>query len=353
MRDFSKFSESKFMNEVREINWDSIAQKYQCNVNKLFSAFYNKLDKLVNKHAPRKRLTKRDIKKFSKPWITTGIKQSIKEKNRLLSQGKHEEYKYYRNKIITLIRASKKKYYLEYFESNLNNMKNTWAGINNLINKKQKNPCKITALKNCETGHIIREPSALPNVLNKYFASIGHKLGTNLTHPDIHFTDYLKDTQIRESFFCTLITSSEIESEISSTPSKKPYGLYSCPTKILKCARRVISKPIAEMINISVQSGVYPSILNHAKVIPVFKTGDVTESDNYRPISLLSNLNKIFEKVMYKRFIAYIENKNILHHSQYGFRKQYSTQYAILDIVNKIYKQVLTKKNLLVIYLLT
>ena len=203
MRDFYKFSESKFMNEVREINWDSIVQKYHCNVNKLFSSFYNKLDKLVNKHAPRKRLTKRDIKKFSKPWITTEIKQSIKERNRLLSQGKHEEYKYYRNKIVTLIRASKKKYYLEYFESNLNNMKNTWAGINNLINKKRKNSCKITALKNDETGQIIREPSALPNVLNKYFASIGHKLGTNVTHPDIHFTDYLKDTQTRESFFCT------------------------------------------------------------------------------------------------------------------------------------------------------
>jgi hypothetical protein len=52
---------------------------------------------------------------------------------------------------------------------------------------------------------------------------------------------------------------------------------------MLKCARNFISKPIAEMINISIQSGVYPSILKHPKVIPVFKTGDVTESDNYRP----------------------------------------------------------------------
>ena len=64
------------------------------------------------------------------------------------------------------------------------------------------------------------------------------------------------------------------------------------------------------MINISVQSGVYPSILKHAKVIPVFKTGDVTERDSYRPNSLLSNLNKILEKVMYKRFIAYKEGSS-------------------------------------------
>ena len=101
-------------------------------------------------------------------------------------------------------------------------------------------------------------------------------------------TDYLKDTQIRDSFFCTPITSSEVESEILSIPNKKSHGLYLCPTKILKCARSFISKPIAEMINISIQSGIYPSILKHAKVIPVFKTGDVTESNNYRPISLLS-----------------------------------------------------------------
>ena len=106
-----------------------------------------------------------------------------------------------------------------------------------------------------------------------------------MTNPDIHFTDYLNDTQIRESFFCTPITSSEIKFEISSIPSKKSYGLYSCPIKMLK-EIRVISKPIAEMINISVQSGVYPSILKHAKVFPVFKTGDVTESDSYRPNSL-------------------------------------------------------------------
>jgi hypothetical protein len=100
--------------------------------------------------------------------------------------------------------------------------------------------------------------SVLPNILNKYFASIGHKLGTNTSQPDSHFTDYLKDTQIRDSFFCTPITSSEVESEILSIPNKKSHGLYSCPTKILKCARSFTSKPIAEMINISIQSGIYP-----------------------------------------------------------------------------------------------
>lgn len=88
-----------------QINWNTIIEKNRHDV-KLFSSFYNKLNKLVNKHAPRKKVTQRDIKKFSKPWITKGIKKSIKEKNRLLSQGQRDKYKYYRNKISTLIRIS-------------------------------------------------------------------------------------------------------------------------------------------------------------------------------------------------------------------------------------------------------
>ena len=64
------------------------------------------------------------------------------------------------------------------------------------------------------------------------------------------------------------------------------------------------------------------------------------EKGNYRPISLLSNLNRIFEKVMYKRFMSFIQDKNILYHSQYGFRRQHSTQHAILDIVNRIQENI-------------
>ena len=67
-------------------------------------------------------------------------------------------------------------------------MKNTWDGINDLINRKKRKSCKISGLKDTETGQIIREPSVLPNLLNKNFASIGHKLGTDIRHnPKIIF----------------------------------------------------------------------------------------------------------------------------------------------------------------------
>ena len=115
-----------FAKDLLEVDWDRmIANGANCS-DKLFSTFYNKYNKIVNKHAPFKRLSNRKAKQLSKPWITTGIKASIAVKNKLYASGDDSRYKYYRNKICSLIRLSKKRYYYEYFEHNVTNMKKTW-----------------------------------------------------------------------------------------------------------------------------------------------------------------------------------------------------------------------------------
>ena len=88
---------------------------------------------MVNKHAPMKTLSKRRGKILSKPWITKGIRTSIRIKNNLFFNADWEYYKLYRNKITSLTRQSKKNYYERYFEENINNSKETWRGINDII----------------------------------------------------------------------------------------------------------------------------------------------------------------------------------------------------------------------------
>ena len=124
--------------------------------------------------------------------------------------------------------------------------------------------------------------------------------------------------------------------EIARIPNNKSHGLYSCPTQILKCSSNVISNTLAEILNLSISTGVYPNKLKIAKIIPIFKTDDDTDPSNYRPISLLSNSNRIFEKWIFKRMESFIAQHNMLSPSQYGFRKTLSTQHAILDIVSTI-----------------
>ena len=98
----------------------------------------------------------------------------------------------------------------------------------------------------------------------------------------------------------------------------------------------IISIPLANIINLSISQGLYPAKLKISKIVAVFKSDDPTDPNNYRPISLLSIYNRIFEKLMYARMISFIEKHDLLYNAQYGFRKLYSTDHAILDIVNAV-----------------
>ena len=125
------------------------------------------------------------------------------------------------------------------------------------------------------------------------------------------------------------VSPSEIKFEFLSLSNDKSHGLYSCPAQLLKCASNIISPLLAEIFNISISLGAEPSKLKIARVIAIFKSDDETDASNYRPISLLSNFNKIFEKLIYNRMIRFINLHSILYSSQYGFRQGHSTQHAI------------------------
>ena len=89
-------------------------------------------------------------------------------------------------------------------------------------------------------------------------------------------------------------------------------------------------------MNISIQTGIYPSKLKCGKIIPIFKNEDETDLNNYRPISLVSKFNRVFEKLMNNRLKSFLEFNNVLYKRQFSFREMHSTHYATLDIVNQI-----------------
>ena len=154
------------------------------------------------------------------------------------------------------------------------------------------------------------------------------------------YLDFLNasDTPIT-SFAFDLVIPDEVKQEISPPtriPNGKSHGLYSCPTKIPKSSAFATSSTLAQIINLSISTGVYPKKLKMAKIIPIFKADDNTEANDYRPISLLSHFNRRFEKLIFNRMESFIEETNLFSPSQYGFRKAHSTQHAILDIVYTI-----------------
>ena len=83
-------------------------------------------------------------------------------------------------------------------------------------------------------------------------------------------------------------------------------------------------------------TGIFPDSLKIAKVIPLFKKGDDKILSNYRPISLLSSISKVFEKVIYNQIYCHFDTHNLFYISQYGFRKGFSTELASLELIDRI-----------------
>ena len=92
-------------------------------------------------------------------------------------------------------------------------------------------------------------------------------------------------------------------------------------------------------------TGVFPSVLKSAEVVPVFKKDSKLNYSNYRPISLLANIEKILEKLMYQRLYTFLDYYNIIYELQFGFRQQYSTSHALINITENI-RKVLDEGNI-------
>ena len=116
----------------------------------------------------------------------------------------------------------------------------------------------------------------------------------------------------------------------------KSSGYDDISPSIVKSAIVFITKPLAYIFNLSISTGIFPDALKVAKVVPVFKKDDPHVFSNYRPISLLPCFSKILERLIYNRLDHFLTRFNILHDNQYGFRKNHSTDLALLDICNNI-----------------
>lgn len=113
-------------------------------------------------------------------------------------------------------------------------------------------------------------------------------------------------------------------------------GIDNINTKSIKCLKRYIVLELTNCINYCLEQGIFPTQLKIAKVKPIFKTGTRSDPNNYRPISVLPVISKIFEKVLYNRLDPYLDSISFLYPKQYGFRQRSNTLSASVDLITKV-----------------
>ncbi len=146
-RDFRNFNENDYQQDIKEFNFVNISADSAKELENEYTMFQNGILHVINKHAPIRELSRKQVKQQRKPWITRGILKSISIKNKLFKKFLetkdsfwYQRNKLYRDNLYHFIRKSKNNYYISYFEKFKNNSKQTWKAINDLINRSNRKP---------------------------------------------------------------------------------------------------------------------------------------------------------------------------------------------------------------------
>ena len=133
------------------------------------------------------------------------------------------------------------------------------------------------------------------------------------------------------------VTEAEVYKYLSNVKPTKSTGYDKIPPKLIKDAAGVISRSLTIIFNKSIISGIFPEDLKIAVLSPIFKKGDRSSCGNYRPISVLSVIAKVLEKIAFDQLCKYFDDNNIISNEQSGFRKNYSTETSLLAVTNRWY----------------
>ena len=317
-------------------------ESFNHNADTAFNFFHKKFQSIVDKHAPLQFLTQKQFELECKPWITKGILTSTRIKSKLYKTFKknkkpedYAKFKKYRDLINSLLRKSKKQYYKKYFEKHISDSKKTWSGINNLLNRQNKQKLKDIFLN--VDGNLYTDQKIVVEKMNDYFINVAENLAKKIPKPSTKFQDYLKNPN-KHSIFLSEVLPHEIDDIIKKLGSNKSGDLYGITSYIVKVGGLPLTQILTSLFNKSISQGIFPHVLKCAKVIPIHKGDSILETSNYRPISLLPIFSKILEKVMYSRIIKFVEKFDILYKNQYGFQKGMSTEYAVNSLVSNIVK---------------
>ena len=329
---------NNFKQKLTNENWNEIYEIDDPNLS--YNYFENKFKLLYDQCFPLKNKIIKLYNDNSKPWITAGIKISIKQKSKLYkkylrnpSNLNKDNYQSFNKILKKTIHNSKRLFYQEQFDAAKGNIKKNWEIINNILNRKKTNiQSNSFLIDNSMTNDKIK----IANGFNNFFAIVGKTLARKIPVSNIRPLDFLTNlTQNANSIFLNPVIPDELIKLLSQL-NKSASGYDDFQPLIVKQCKDIILDPLLHIYNQSFQKGIFPEQLKVAKVTPIYKKESTHLFTNYRPISILSVFSKILEKLMHARLISFINRFEILYTNQFGFREKRSTSMAILTFVEKL-----------------
>ena len=351
-RDYKKFNHHVFRTElVRELYNPN-------NEHTNYSMFEEVVVKLLNHHAP---LKKRFVRANNSPFMNKTLSKAVMTRSRLRNKyiknpslENKMNYTRYRNYCTGLFRREKKLFYNNLDTKMITDNRKFWKTIKPLFSDKHFSNNKITLL---EGEEIISNDNKIAEIFNAYFANIvenldieGFKTYDYSYNPELNYISNIIDKfknhpsilKIRQVVKCDKpfrflsVDDSVIYDKIDLLDKRKPTTFNNIPTRILVEHKDIISPVITEMFNTANRTSKFPNLLKLADVTPIHKKNERIIKGNYRNVSILPPVSKIYEREMFNQISAYIEK--YLSPFLCGFRKGYSTQHCLMVMLDKWHK---------------
>lgn len=309
---------------------------------------YNKFSEIVNLAVLQSTTENKCSNRYNKlkPWMNKRLIKRI-EKRKLLykktlkypnNQNCKDHYSRFHTRLLTDLKLQKENYYKNLFEINKNNSSAQWKIINDLTGPKKDKSKDITLYSDDDCLNTSSEPHEVSNILNNYYISIVDKLrysSDTVDQPGDYRKWFPYSCQLN-SMFMYPTYAEEINLIVGSLKSKKSPGIDGWSAELIKHICPVISYVLTHIVNLSMQTGVFPDKLKNALVVPIFKKGDPKLPGNYRPISLLPVVAKVVEKVIKKRLLSFYSKGSYLSKNQFGFMEGKSTEDALIKVVSEM-----------------
>ena len=265
---------------------------------------------------------------YNKEWYSGELRE-LKSKcifyyNLYMRQGMNEFKELYinsRNNYKSLLKQTKKNFYSSIIDASNNDSKSLWSIISTMIHKdtKQNSP---------DINFDVEE-------LNSFFIEQVSDIVNNI-YDNNNYVDLMNDLDKPNcTFKFSNVTVEEVYAAILNMSNSSSLDIYNLNSKLLKYAAQFICEPLTHIFNSCISNCVFPEYLKFTKVIPVYKKGSQMEFSNYRPISIIPVVSKVFERLLNKQVINYLEENSLFSICQFGFRKGFSTIEAVTGFVTR------------------
>ena len=329
-------------NHFNSIDWD-MSGDIDADVNNITNIILDGINKFVPNRVIK-------VRRKDKPGITPHVRKLLLESKHLhkikTSTGHITDIYRFKNKrreAKEALKIAKDKYYanlINKIQSPETTTKTYWKLVKSVYGPKLDSG--IPSL--LENGNVITNDRDKANLLNDYFVSQTILPPSTIPIPEF---EYLTDSRLGQ----ININPTKIKNILLNLDITKASGSDQISNRILKSCASSLCIPLSNFFNKSLEQGIFPAIWKEALVTAIFKKNNRQLKENYRPISLLSCISKVFERAVFMDLYPYFTLNNILSSSNSGFKKNDSAINRLLIILDQIYRGIDSHKEVLMILL--